>query len=252
MRVTFLGTGTSHGIPMIGCDCSVCRSNDPHNKRTRASVYIEEGEAALLIDTPPELRIQVIREGIRRVDAVLFTHAHADHMFGLDDVRRFNDISGHPMACYGMESTLGTVRQAFEYAFVPTQNGSSKPAIDLVPIESDFSVAGVDVRPVPVVHGRMKVLGYRIGDFAYVTDVSHIPEPSMEMLCGLEVLVLGVLRPQPHETHFSVGEGLEAIEALKPRTAYFTHVSHKLDYESTNSWLPSNVRLAYDGLQITL
>ncbi len=252
MRVTFLGTGTSHGVPMIGCDCEVCRSTDLHNKRTRASVYVEVGETKLLIDTPPELRIQVLREGIRRIDAVLLTHAHADHMFGLDDMRRFNDMTKAAMPCYGLESTLTTLRRTFEYAFVPTQNGSSKPAIELLPVSGEFSVAGVGIRPIPVLHGVMDVLGYRIGDFAYVTDVSRIPESSMEMLSDLEVLVLGVLRPQPHETHFSVGEGLEVVDRLQPRRAFFTHIAHKLDHEATNASLPPGVRLAHDGLQITL
>lgn len=237
---------------MIGCDCEVCRSADPHNKRTRASVYVEVGDVKLLIDTPPELRIQALRENIRRVDAVLFTHAHADHMFGLDDVRRFNDISKRAMPCYGLRSTLKTLKRTFEYAFVPIQNGTSKPALELVPISKEFSIDGVAIRPVPVLHGVMDVLGYRIGGFAYVTDVSRIPDTSMKMLSGLDVLVLGVLRPQPHETHFSVGEGLEVVDRLQPKTAFFTHLAHKLDHEATNAWLPPNVRLAYDGLQITL
>lgn len=252
MRITFLGTGTSHGIPMIGCDCDVCRSGDPHNKRTRASVFVEVDGANLLIDTPPELRLQVIREDIRRVDAVLFTHAHADHVFGLDDVRRFNDLSGHVMPCYGLQGALRTIRQAYEYVFVPTQVGGGKPALELIPIESRFATCGIDVQPVQVLHGKLDVLGYRIGGFAYVTDVSCIPEESMELLRGVEVLVLGVLRPQPHETHFSVDQGLQVVESLRPNSAYFTHIAHRLDHELTNAQLPPHVRLAYDGLQITL
>lgn len=252
MRITFLGTGTSHGIPMIGCDCPVCRSDDPRNNRTRASVLVEADGANLLIDTGPELRIQAIREDIRRVDAVLFTHAHADHVFGLDDVRRFNDLSGRAMPCYGSAETLTSVRRAFEYVFVPTQAGGGKPALDLVPVDASFVVGGVPIEPIPVLHGQLQVLGYRIGGFAYVTDVSCIPESSMALLGGLDVLVLGVLRPQPHETHFSVGEGLEIVERLRPKSAFFTHIAHKLDHEATNATLPGHVRLAYDGLRITL
>lgn len=252
MKVTFLGTGTSHGIPMIGCDCPVCRSDDPHNRRTRASVLVEVHGATLLIDTPPELRIQALREDVRRVDAVLFTHAHADHLFGLDDVRRFNELSGCAMPCYGSEWTLRAIRRAFEYVFVPVQTGGSKPALDLIHVDAKFRVAGVDVQPVQVLHGSLDVLGYRIGNFAYVTDVSHIPESSMELLRGLEVLVLGVLRPQPHETHFSVEEGLEVVETLRTKRAFFTHIAHKLDYEATNASLPPHIRLAYDGLKITI
>ena len=250
MKVTFLGTGTSHGIPMIGCDCAVCRSDDPKNKRTRASALVEVDGVNLLIDTPPDLRNQALRENIWRVDAILFTHAHADHVFGLDDVRRFNDLSGAVMPCYGSEHTLRTIRRTFEYVFVPTQVGGGKPALDLMPVITQFAVNGVAVTPVQVLHGKLDVLGYRIGDFAYITDVSSIPDASMELLAGLDVLVLGVLRPQRHETHFSVDEGLSVVEALRPKSAFFTHIAHKLDYETTNAALPPHIRLAYDGLQI--
>lgn len=252
MKVTFLGTGTSHGIPMIACDCAVCRSDDPRNKRTRASALVEVDGASLLIDTPPDFRAQVLRENIRRIDAILFTHAHSDHVFGLDDVRRFNDLSGTVMPCYGSEQTLRTIRRAFQYVFVPTQVGGGKPALDLIPVRAPFTANGTAITPVQVLHGKLKVLGYRIGDFAYVTDVSCIPDTSMELLRGLDVLVLGVLRPLPHETHFSVDEGLGVVEALRPKSAYFTHIAHKLDHEATNAGLPPHVRLAYDGLQITL
>lgn len=252
MKVTFLGTGTSHGIPMIGCDCAVCRSDDPRNIRTRASALVEVDGVNLLIDTPPDLRGQALREDIRRVDAILFTHAHADHVFGLDDVRRFNDLSGAVMPCYGSEHTLRTIRRTFEYVFVPTQVGGGKPALELMPVKTQFTFNGVAVTPIQVLHGKLNVLGYRIGDFAYITDVSSIPDTSMELLAGLDVLVLGVLRPQPHETHFSVDEGLGVVEALRPKSAFFTHIAHKLDYETTNAALPPHVRLAYDGLKITL
>jgi len=252
VKVTFLGTGTSHGVPMIGCDCAVCRSDDPKNKRTRASALVEVDGINLLIDTPPDLRSQALRENIRRIDAILFTHAHADHVFGLDDVRRFNDLSGSVMPCYGSEQTLRTIRRTFEYVFVPTQVGGGKPALDLIPVNAPFAANGVAVTPVQVLHGKLNVLGYRIGDFAYITDVSGIPDASMELLGGLDVLVLGVLRPQPHETNFSVDEGLRVVEALRPKSAYFTHIAHKLDHETTNAALPPHVRLAYDGLQIAL
>jgi phosphoribosyl 1,2-cyclic phosphate phosphodiesterase len=252
LRVTFLGTGTSHGVPMIGCDCAVCRSDDPHNVRTRSSVLIEIDGVSLLIDTPPDLRGQVLRENVRRIDAILFTHAHADHLFGLDDVRRFNDLSGAVMPCYGLDETLRTIRRVFEYVFVPTQVGGGKPELELMPVNAPFAVNGVTITPVQVLHGKLNVLGYRIGDFAYVTDVSAIPDASLELLTGLDVLVLGVLRPQPHETHFSVDEGLAVVETLQPKSAYFTHIAHKLDHQTTNAALPPNVRLAYDGLQITL
>lgn len=252
MNVTFLGTGTSHGVPMIGCDCPVCRSDDPKDKRTRCSALVEANGASLLIDTPPELRIQVLREDVRHIDAVLFTHAHADHVFGLDDVRRFNDLGGKSMPCYGNAATLATVRQAFEYVFVPTQQGGGKPSLDLMPVDHEFIVNGVEVQPVKVMHGKLHILGYRIGGFAYLTDVSRIPEHSMDTLANLDVLVIGVIRHQPHETHFCVPEALEVVARLKPKRAFFTHIAHKLGHKETNASLPPHIRLAYDGLRITL
>ena len=235
---------------MIGCNCPVCTSPDPHNSRTRCSVYIEAENTRILIDTPPELRLQALREDINRVDAVLFTHAHADHLFGLDDVRRFNELSGKSMPCYGSAETHESIRRAFEYVFVRTQIGGGKPSLNLIDVDGPFDVDGVCVTPIPVLHGRLNVLGYRIGDFAYVTDCSYISEMSMNMLQNLDTLILGVLRPQPHETHFSLAEGIEVVETLKPNRAFFTHIAHKLDHEATNSILPPHIRLAYDGLKI--
>ena len=250
MRVTFLGTGTSHGIPMIGCDCPVCSSDDPRNTRTRTSALVESDGASILIDTTPELRIQAIRENIRHVDAVLFTHAHADHIFGLDDVRRFNAVSGNAMACYGLPETLRTIRRVFEYVFVPTQAGGGKPSLRLIEVDGSFKVGPLSITPVPAYHGEIDVLGYRIRDFAYVTDVSRIPSSSMELLRGLDTLVLGALRHRPHETHFSLSEAISVVEELRPNRAFFTHIAHKLDHESTNAALPPNIRLAHDGLRI--
>lgn len=252
MRITFLGTGTSHGVPMIGCDCPVCHSTDSNDKRTRSSVVVESNGTSLLIDTTPELRLQVLRENIRQIDAVLFTHAHADHVFGLDDVRRFNDLSGRPMPCYGSSATLATIRRAYEYVFVPTQLGGGKPSLDLLPVDGQFTVDGVDVLPVKVMHGKLHILGYRIGSFAYLTDVSRIPEQSMSLLHDLNVLVIGVIRHQPHETHFCVNQALEVVQELQPKRTYFTHIAHRLGHEETNATLPPHVRLAYDGLKIDL
>lgn len=252
MKVTFLGTGTSHGVPMIGCDCPVCTSTDPRNNRTRCSVYVQVNGTNLLIDTPPEFRIQAIRENVRQIDAVLFTHAHADHVFGLDDIRRFNDLSGRPMRCYGSRETLDTVRRAFDYVFVPTQKGGGKPSLNLLPVEAPFRASRVQVKPIPAFHGSLRVFGYRIRDFAYLTDCSFIPRESEPLLEGLDVLVLGVLRPEPHETHFSVSQGLAVVERFGPRRTFFTHIAHKLDHEQANRALPPDVCLAYDGLSITL
>lgn len=252
MRVTFLGTGTSHGVPMIGCECPVCTSNDPRNSRTRCSVYVEVDGVRLLIDTAPELRIQAVREKIKDVNAVLFTHCHADHLFGLDDVRRFNQLSGRPLPCYGNAETLSTIRQAFDYVFKPTQIGGGKPSLDLCEIDGAFDVQGVNITPIPILHGMLDILGYRIGDFAYITDCSHIPKSSECLLENLDTLVLGVLRHEPHETHFSVSQGLAVIERLEPGRTFFTHIAHKLDHNTTNRALPPNVQLAHDGLKINI
>lgn len=252
MIVKFLGTGTSHGVPMIGCGCPVCTSDDPRNQRTRCSVFIESGGTTLLIDTPPELRLQLVREGIACADAVLFTHSHADHIFGLDDVRRFNDALDAALPCYGSPETLATIRRAFDYVFVPTQIGGGKPQLELIPVEGCFQAGEVAVTPIPVFHGSLRVLGFRIGGFAYVTDCSEIPPESARLLSGLDTLVLGVLRPEPHETHFSLSQGLAVVDQLKPRRAFFTHISHRLEHERTNAVLPPGIELAYDGLAVTV
>ncbi len=252
MRVTFLGTGTSHGVPMIGCDCDVCCSDNPKNKRTRCSIYIETDDGCLLFDTPPDLRTQLLRENVRRIDSILFTHAHADHLFGLDDIRRFNDINGRNMPCYGLEETISSIRRSFLYVFVPTQIGGGKPALDLIAVDGPFSAGGIPVMPVNVLHGKLDILGYRIGDFAYVTDVSEIPPASLQLLSDLDVLVLGVIRHEPHETHFCLAQGIEMVDYLRPKQAYFTHIAHQLDHDTTNSLLPPHIQLAYDGLKILL
>ncbi len=251
LTITFLGTGTSHGVPMIGCDCDVCRSENPRNKRTRCSALVECGVKRILIDTSPELRLQAIREGIDRIDAIIYTHAHVDHLFGLDDCRRFNEVSGMPIPIYGSESTLNSLRRVFDYAFRPgVQVGGGLPVLELHEISGPFEAAGVEIMPIHIHHGRLPILGFRIGDMAYVTDCSSIPEPSMEQLQGLELMVLGVLRPKPHPTHFSLSEGLEVVGKLKPRRALFTHIAHRLDHEQTNRLLPEGVELAYDGMKV--
>lgn len=250
LEVTFLGTGTSHGVPMIGCDCDVCTSSDQRNKRTRTSSLVKVGESHLLIDTTPELRLQALANNVRRVNAVLFTHAHADHIFGLDDVRRFNEMQGGEMPCYGSPETLDTIRKAFNYVFIPTQMGGGKPQLKLIEVNAPFEVAGVPVIPVPVLHGRILVYGYRIGSFGYVTDCSDIPESSRRLLMGLDTLVLGALRPNPHPTHLSLEQAVEMVDTLKPGRALFVHMTHRLDHEKTNAILPEHIRLAYDGLKI--
>jgi phosphoribosyl 1,2-cyclic phosphate phosphodiesterase len=237
---------------MIGCKCPVCTSLDPHNHRTRTSAIVSYDGKSILIDTTPELRLQCLANNIERVDAVLFTHAHADHIFGLDDIRRFNEMQGTIIPCYGAIDALKVIRQAFDYIFVPTQEGGGKPKIELVSISGPFSAVGIPIIPIPVMHGEVSVFGYRIGDFAYITDCSSIPASSIDLLQGLDVLVIGALRHQSHETHFTLAQAVEVALDLGARETYFVHMSHGLDHKKTNHELPPHIQLAYDGLVVDL
>lgn len=249
-----LGCGTSVGVPMIGCHCAVCRSANPRNNRTRSSVLFKLPEGNLLVDTTPELRIQLLREKIDLIHAVLYTHYHVDHVFGLDDVRLFPRKLGGALPLYCSADTEDVIRQAFSYAF--TEAASELPPGFLPKLtfnridEKPFHVLGETVVPIPLIHSRFDVFGFRIGDVAYCTDVNRIPPTSMPLLEGLDVLILDALRPDnPHPSHFSLPEALAAIEELKPKRAYLTHMSHEMDYDSPPA-MPLNVSLAYDGLSI--
>lgn len=251
MRVTFLGTGTSVGVPRIGCACPVCRSPDPRNQRLRCSLLVEDRDRVILVDTTPDLRTQALRQGLRRLDAVLFTHAHADHLYGLDDVRCLCLDRREPLPCYADAQTRERIEVVFDYAF-RADHQSSVPQIVLRPAEEEFELWGLRVQPIPVLHGRLPVLGFRLGSFAYVTDCSAIPEPSMARLHGVEVLVLDALRYREHPTHFNVDQALAVIAALEPRQAWLTHLAHDLDHATAEARLPAGVRLAYDGLVLDL
>jgi phosphoribosyl 1,2-cyclic phosphate phosphodiesterase len=235
---------------MIGCKCPVCTSTDPHNRRLRTSVLIEVGGRNIVIDTTPEFRLQCLANNIERLDLILFTHGHADHIFGLDDVRRFNEMQDQEIACYGNAETLAVVRRAFDYVFVPTQMGGVKPRISLHDVDGPFDVDGIRIVPIPINHGRLGIYGYRIGGLAYITDCSEIPESSKDLLRGLDTLVIGALRRQHHSTHFTLEQAIAASEELSPRQTWFVHMAHKLDHEETNAELPENMRLAYDGLRV--
>jgi phosphoribosyl 1,2-cyclic phosphate phosphodiesterase len=213
-------------------------------------VAVRVAGKTLLIDAPPELRQQVVRSHITRVDALLFTHSHADHIFGLDDVRRYNDVLGGEMPIYARPDVLEDLERAFRYVFVETQAGGGKPKLALTPIDGDrFEPAGVPVDAIPVFHGELPITAFRIGDFAYVTDVSHIPEASLARLRGLDLLILGALRASPpHPTHFTFGQALAIVECLAPRRTFFTHLTHDVSYREAGARLPAGVRLAYDGL----
>ncbi|HOW72914.1 MAG TPA: MBL fold metallo-hydrolase [Phycisphaerae bacterium] len=246
-RVVMLGTGTSHGIPMIACHCPVCSSPDPRDRRTRSSILVEVGGRSILIDTTPELRLQCLANSVRRVDAVLYTHHHADHVIGLDDLRRFNALQNGSLTCYGNEHTLSVLRRMFPYAFHHNPDyPSAKPQLDQQAIEGPFEVLGVPVTPVPLLHGQLPVLGFRFGRFAYCTDVSCIPNDSRVMLEGLDILVLDGLRRRPHPTHFNLEQAVEAARLIGAKQTWFTHIAHELMHESTNADLPPGMALAHD------
>jgi phosphoribosyl 1,2-cyclic phosphate phosphodiesterase len=253
LRITFLGTGTSHGVPMIGCDCAVCRSADPRDARMRPSIFVETEGARVLVDAGPDLRTQALRHGIRRVDAILFTHGHADHILGMDDVRRFNSLMKGPMPCYGDARTLDDIRKTFHYVFDPnTPKGGGLPALDLREIAGPVRVGDLTIVPVPIWHGERPILGFRFGGFAYLTDCSRIGDEAWALLEGLEVVVIDALREQRHPTHFSLGEAIEAAGRIRAARTLFTHMCHHLPHEATNAKLPPGMSLAYDGLTLDL
>src|SRR5262245_10683237 len=241
------------GVPMIGCDCAVCRSTNPRNHRYRCSAVITTPRGAILIDTTPELRLQLIRANVKLVHAVVYTHYHADHLFGLDDVRIFPAVLKGPLPIYCTDEVEEVIRQAFAYAFHP--GGDDLPAGVLPKLEfhrideQPFEVLGEQLTPIPLLHGRFNVLGFRVGNVAYCTDVSAIPEQSWPLLEGLDVFVIDALRPgKPHPSHFSLEQALEAIARLRPKQAYLTHMAHGMDYDVLVRTLPPGVAPAYDGL----
>lgn len=258
MEVLVLGSGTSHGVPMIGCNCPVCTSADPRNYRNRPSVAVYGPDGVILVDTPPELRLQSIATGLTRVDAVLFTHTHADHIFGLDDLRRFNDLAGKEIPIYGDRQTLEDIRRIFRYIFVGTQMGGGKPRLALHEIEGALELCGLRITPFYVMHGALPVLAFRFDEphtgrsAAYVTDVNSISPESMEKLHGLDLLILDAVRYDPHSTHFGLYQALEVIQAVKPRLARLTHISHRMDHETVCGETPAHVAPAFDGERIEL
>ena len=253
MRITFLGTGTSHGVPMVGCECATCRSTDPHDNRLRPSICIETSGARVLVDAGPDLREQALRHRIARVDAIVFTHGHADHILGMDDVRRFNALMDGSMPCYGDAATLEDIRRMFSYVFDPaTPKGGGLPQLDLRVIDGPFSVGDIHLQPVPIWHGRRRILGFRVGAFAYLTDCSRIDEAAWPLLERLEVLVLDALREKPHPTHFSLSDAIETAARIGAARTFFTHMAHDLPHEATNARLPDGMRLAHDGLVLSM
>ncbi|MBI1902541.1 MAG: MBL fold metallo-hydrolase [Planctomycetia bacterium] len=256
-QLVFLGTGTSVGVPVVGCDCPTCTSTNPRNNRTRCSVVLGLPEGNLLVDTTPDLRSQLLREGIGIVHAVAYTHEHADHLFGLDDVRMFPYYLGGPLPLYCEEQVENRLRRSFDYAFRPKNldlPAGSIPHLEIKNIAAgqEFSLLGATIRPLRLLHGRCLVVGFRVGNIAYCTDTNEIPDESWPALQGLDVLILDCLRPRPHATHLSLDEAVEVAGQVGAKRTLFTHMAHELEHDATNQTLPPGMELAYDGLRLPL
>jgi len=261
MEMVILGSGTSHGVPVIGCDCPVCTSKDPYDNRMRTSALLrfDDGKA-ILIDAGPEFRIQALRAHIKGLDALLVTHAHADHIHGLDDIRIFTRHSGIPV--YGNKNAITDITNRFDYVFTPTNEGGGKPQLELITVDAqggskEIIVAGKKIMPIPLMHGSLPILGWRCGDTAYLTDCNGIPETSYPLLEGCTNLVIDALRFRPHSTHFSFNEALTQIDRIRPENAWFIHICHDFSHSGIQKWLRENapgkkIEPAYDGLRITI
>lgn len=252
MHLTFLGTGTSHGIPIIGCTCPTCQSDNQKNKRYRSSIHINVADKDILIDTPPEIRLQLLNNHITNIDLILFTHAHADHIMGFDDIRAINRLKKAAIPCYGNEDTINRLRHVFDYIFNPVQIGGGIPQVTLNIKENKFTYQDIEITPLPVKHGKIEILGFKIGKMAYMTDCSYIPDSTLKLLKDIDLLVIDALRYKPHPTHMNLEEALEVIDNLQVNKAYLTHISHEIEHNELSKKLPENVYLAYDGLNVEI
>jgi phosphoribosyl 1,2-cyclic phosphate phosphodiesterase len=250
LKITVLGSGTSVGVPAIGCHCDVCTSSDPRDNRLRPSILVSYEGHNVLVDTTPDLRTQALRARLERLDAVVFTHAHADHMMGLDDIRPFNFRQRGRIPLHAAPETMAALERCFPYVFDGLKKDTNIPQIESRPISGPFDLFGLEWIPVPVLHGRQTIHGFRFGAAAYLTDHSEIPDSSIELLRSLDVLFLDALRYKPHPTHSTVDRSIQTVEQLAPRRAFFTHLCHDLMHERAESLLPPHIRLAYDGLEI--
>jgi phosphoribosyl 1,2-cyclic phosphate phosphodiesterase len=252
MTLKFLGTGTSTGVPILACQCPVCTSPDPHDKRTRPSILLEYDGRVVVIDTTPDFRAQALRERMTRLDVVVFTHHHVDHILGLDETRIFYFRQQVPIPIFAEARCMATLRTVFAYIFEGDYPFGGVGKLDPHLIDGPFDLWGLTFTPIPVVHGNLPIFGFRFRDTAYLTDVSEIPESSIPLLEGLDLLILDALRLKPHPTHLSLAQAVAVVERLKPRRAFFTHIAHELGHEATNSTLPAHMQLAYDGLRLEI
>ncbi len=252
MKIVFMGTGTSIGIPVPGCECNVCKSDNPKNKRNRPSLMIIHNNCNIIIDTPQEFRIQLIRENVKNIEAILYTHHHADHLLGLDDIRYYNVKYKRSIPIYANKETIKHIKTVFSYIFSPVQIGGGVPQIEINEVKGKFSVCGIDFEPLKVMHGKLSILGYKWGKMAYITDASLLPEETIDAIMNLDILIINALKYKKHPTHFNVEEALDIIEKVKPKKAYLTHLSHDLEHEKLQSELPANVFVAWDGLSLKI
>ncbi len=252
MKVKVLGCATSTGVPIVGCQCDVCTSDNIKNKRTRSSVLVEVVGKKILIDTSTDLRMQALREGVIRIDLVLYTHAHADHTHGIDDLKAFNFMNSMDIDCYANPVTLRNIKRNFAYIFDSFPAAGGKPRLNFKEIAEEIRFGGITIEPIDIYHHNWEILGYRIGSFAYLTDCSTIPESSYEKLSGLDLLIIGALRYKPHRAHFNIEQAIDEIEKLAPKRALITHMGHELEYEKLKAELPDHIEPAYDGVEIEL
>jgi len=253
LKVTFLGTGTSQGVPVIGCECRVCKSLDYRDKRFRTSVYIEANDVSFVIDTGPDFRMQMLRSGINRLDAIIFTHEHKDHTAGLDDIRPFNFMQQKDMPVFGKRQVIDQLKREYSYIF-SDKKYPGVPQVSCIEIdEHPFHIEGLDITPLPVLHYKLPVLGFRIRDFSYITDANFIPDSTLALLEGSEILVLNALQKDPHISHFTLDQAIEQAQKIGAKKTYFTHISHKLGlHHEVEQALPEGIFLAFDGMELTL
>jgi phosphoribosyl 1,2-cyclic phosphate phosphodiesterase len=252
IKLTILGSGTSTGVPVLGCHCEVCSSSDPRNCRTRCSALFEWSGRKILIDTATDFRQQALREGLDQIDSVLYTHAHADHVHGIDDLRTFTLMTGQPLPVYAAYGVLERIQGLFNYIFIEADVPGYRPRLQVNEVIGPFELFGQQVIPIPLVHGPGESLGYRVGNMAYVVDCNAIPDSSLKLLQGLDVLVIDALRFREHKSHFSISEAIEVARQLRVRRTLLTHLTHDIDYPRHAAELPDDVEFAYDGLSITL